>query len=93
MVKIDIEGSEWEILEDARLRVAARVVVLEYHPQGRQGRIPRLAAHQARPPRMLCRVLLHTRPRVWGCLWRRSAAARLMGNEMTGWVKRWRPPG
>ena len=35
LVKIDIEGSEWEILADARFAgIAARVLVLEYHPQG-----------------------------------------------------------
>ena len=48
LVKIDIEGSEWEILEDARFaRIAARVLVLEYHPQGCPETDPRLAAHQA----------------------------------------------
>jgi FkbM family methyltransferase len=34
LVKIDIEGSEWEILEDPRFEeIAARVLVLEYHPE------------------------------------------------------------
>ena len=48
LVKIDIEGSEWEILADARFAgIPARVVVLEYHPQGSPETDPRLAAHQA----------------------------------------------
>jgi FkbM family methyltransferase len=34
LVKIDIEGSEWEILEDRRLaELPARALVLEYHPR------------------------------------------------------------
>ena len=33
LVKIDIEGAEWEILADARFhRLASRALVLEYHP-------------------------------------------------------------
>ncbi len=32
-MKMDIEGSEWEVLADARIEsMRARVVVLEYHP-------------------------------------------------------------
>jgi FkbM family methyltransferase len=34
LIKVDIEGSEWEILADARMRdLAARALVLEYHPE------------------------------------------------------------
>ena len=45
MVKIDIEGSEWPILADARFRtLSARAVVLEYHPQGAPGPDPAEAA-------------------------------------------------
>lgn len=33
LVKLDIEGGEWALLEDPRF-AAARVVVLEYHPPG-----------------------------------------------------------
>lgn len=34
-LKIDIEGGEWELLADPRIRdTEARVVVLEYHPDG-----------------------------------------------------------
>jgi FkbM family methyltransferase len=33
LVKVDIQGGEWEILQDSRLRsVRPRAVVLEYHP-------------------------------------------------------------
>lgn len=35
LLKIDIEGSEWELLADPRFpEIAARVVVLEYHTEG-----------------------------------------------------------
>ncbi len=35
LLKIDIEGSEWELLRDARLpALAARTVALEIHPRG-----------------------------------------------------------
>jgi hypothetical protein len=48
LVKIDIEGSEWAILDDSRLaEIAARVVVLEYHPQGCSGADPRQSVHAA----------------------------------------------
>ncbi|MBA2462871.1 MAG: FkbM family methyltransferase [Actinobacteria bacterium] len=44
-VKIDIEGSEWAIFGDPRFEtMAARVVALEYHPQGCPEPDPRLAA-------------------------------------------------
>ena len=33
LVKLDIEGGEWSLLEDPRF-AAARIVVLEYHPPG-----------------------------------------------------------
>jgi hypothetical protein len=47
-VKMDIEGSEWEILQDPRfLGIAARVIVIEYHPQGCPGPVPREAAQVA----------------------------------------------
>jgi FkbM family methyltransferase len=38
LVKIDIEGSEWAILADARMaQLQARVLVLEYHPENCPG--------------------------------------------------------
>jgi FkbM family methyltransferase len=48
LLKMDIEGSEWDILEDPRFsEIAARVIVLEYHPQGCPGPDPREAAQVA----------------------------------------------
>lgn len=45
LVKIDVEGSEWAILGDPRFeRIDARVVALEYHPQGCPEPDPRTAA-------------------------------------------------
>lgn len=44
-VKMDIEGAEWEILNDPRVaEIAAHVLVLEYHPRGCPESDPRLAA-------------------------------------------------
>jgi FkbM family methyltransferase len=48
LVKIDVEGSEWPILADARIReLKARVVVLEYHAEGSPQQDPAAAAEQA----------------------------------------------
>lgn len=45
LVKIDIEGGEWAILEDARFQASPpRAVVLEYHPRFCPGQVPREAA-------------------------------------------------
>ena len=47
IVKIDIEGSEWPILTDARLRERlAPAMVVEYHPRGAPARDPRAAAER-----------------------------------------------
>lgn len=47
LIKIDIEGSEWRILGDPRLqRIPARVVALEYHPEGSPEPDTRAAARQ-----------------------------------------------
>jgi FkbM family methyltransferase len=44
LVKIDIEGSEWPILADPRMRsLSARALVLEYHPE----RCPQRDSHRA----------------------------------------------
>ena len=45
LVKIDIEGGEWEILQDPRL-ASARAVVLEHHPDGCPGDDPRATARR-----------------------------------------------
>jgi FkbM family methyltransferase len=48
LVKIDIEGAEWPILADPRFReLRARVVVLEYHPEGSPDADPAAAAERA----------------------------------------------
>jgi FkbM family methyltransferase len=45
LVKIDIEGSEWSILEDPRFAAhPPRAIVLEYHPRGPTDRSPSQAA-------------------------------------------------
>jgi FkbM family methyltransferase len=44
LVKIDIEGGEWALLADPRLRHAAPVLVLEYHPHLAPGPDARAAA-------------------------------------------------
>ena len=48
VVKMDIEGGEWEILYDPRFAAnPPRVIVLEYHPLGCPGPDPRAAAQRA----------------------------------------------
>ena len=48
VVKMDIEGGEWEILYDPRFAAnPPRVIVLEYHPLGCPGADPRAAAQRA----------------------------------------------
>lgn len=48
LVKIDIEGSEWEILADPRLAAsAARAIVIEWHEQRCPSPDPPAAAHAA----------------------------------------------
>jgi FkbM family methyltransferase len=48
LVKIDVEGAEWELLADSRFSMLrARVVVLEYHRDGCPSNEPRAAAESA----------------------------------------------
>jgi FkbM family methyltransferase len=48
LLKMDIEGGEWEILGDPRFREAPpRAVVMEYHPEGCPTSSPRLEAEHA----------------------------------------------
>lgn len=48
LIKIDIEGGEWELLADPRFaELEARAVVLEYHRNGCPGPDPRRAALEA----------------------------------------------
>ncbi|HEV8601957.1 MAG TPA: FkbM family methyltransferase [Gaiellaceae bacterium] len=45
LLKIDIEGAEWPILQDPRFgKLGAEAVVLEYHPEGSPGPEPARAA-------------------------------------------------
>jgi FkbM family methyltransferase len=47
LLKIDIEGAEWEILQDARFgEVPAKVIALDYHAQGAPQDDPHRAAHE-----------------------------------------------
>jgi FkbM family methyltransferase len=47
LLKIDIEGAEWEVLRDPRFRdLPARVVALEYHPYRCPADDPRALAHE-----------------------------------------------
>lgn len=47
-LKMDIEGGEWTILQDARLKtLTARVIVLEYHPWGCPTHNPEKTAREA----------------------------------------------
>ncbi len=70
LVKIDIEGGEWEILGDPRFAAAPpRALVMEYHPEGCFDKNPRAAAETA-----LASAGLRTAP-IWhgddgvGMLW------------------------
>jgi FkbM family methyltransferase len=48
LIKIDVEGAEWPILADPRLReVQAQVVILEYHAEGCPDPDPAAAAERA----------------------------------------------
>lgn len=45
LAKIDVEGAEWALLGDPRLAgTPLRALVMEYHPQGCPGPVPRAAA-------------------------------------------------
>ena len=47
LLKVDIEGAEWELLADPRFpRVAARAIALEYHPRFCPSKSPRALAHE-----------------------------------------------
>ena len=75
MVKIDIEGSEWPILEDPRLATTnAKVLALEYHRWG---------CDAGEDPSTRCRDLLHAA----GFEWRDAGAP---GDDF-GTLWAWRP--
>jgi FkbM family methyltransferase len=72
LVKIDIEGAEWDLLSDPRFtETPPRVIVLEYHQQGCPGDDPLAAAEQALRAAGLKVVAAGHKPRfgagvVWG---------------------------
>jgi FkbM family methyltransferase len=70
LVKLDIEGGEWEILADERFRrEPPAIVVLEYHPHLGPGGDPRAAAEQAlRDAGMSIADIWH-RPDGYGMVW------------------------
>jgi len=61
LVKMDIEGGEWEILEDPRFaEQPPRVLVMEYHPLGAPAADPRAAVEGAlRRAAMTTRTIWH----------------------------------
>jgi len=78
LVKLDIEGGEWEILADDRFRKEPpAVVVLEYHPHlGPEGD-PRAAAERALREAGLKIADIWHRPDGYGMVWAwRSGSAR-----------------
>ena len=71
LLKMDVEGGEWEILADPRFRSAPpRVVVLEYHPQGAPGPDPHAAVVEALDAAGLtARTGIFRRDSGYGMLW------------------------
>lgn len=70
LVKMDIEGGEWTILEDPRFRESPpRAVVLEYHPRFCSGADPRAAAESALVSAGLRVRSIWHRPDGHGMLW------------------------
>jgi FkbM family methyltransferase len=70
LVKMDIEGGEWEILGDERFRrEPPAVIVLEYHPSPAQEGDPRAAAEQALLGAGLKTADIWHRPDGYGMLW------------------------
>jgi FkbM family methyltransferase len=70
LLKLDIEGGEWEILTDPRFRASPpRVVILEYHPYLCPTDDPRATAEEAlRAANMRFRLVRHY-PSGHGMLW------------------------
>jgi FkbM family methyltransferase len=70
LVKIDIEGGEWEILWDPRfLRSPPRAMVLEYHPHLCPERDPRAAAEAALAEAQLRTASIWHRDDGYGMMW------------------------
>jgi FkbM family methyltransferase len=63
LVKLDIEGGEWEILSDARFQASPpRALVMEYHPYRCPGDDPRAAVE----------ALLRAAGMAWTTIWHRD---------------------
>jgi FkbM family methyltransferase len=76
LVKLDIEGGEWEILADERFRrEPPSVVVLEYHPHLGPDGDPRAAAEQALTDAGLKIADIWHRPDGYGMVWAWRPAA------------------
>ena len=70
LVKVDIEGGEWEILLDPRFaRSPPRAMVLEYHPHLCPGGDPRTTAEQALAQADLNTASIWHRDDGYGMLW------------------------
>lgn len=68
LIKIDIEGGEWELLADPRF-AGARAVVMEYHPLGCPGEDPHRAAPAMLETHGLRVHTLFEHPHGFGMLW------------------------
>jgi FkbM family methyltransferase len=77
LVKIDIEGAEWDLLADPRFRdIRPRAVVLEYHAEGCPGADARAAAEQGLGAAGLEVVHVRRKPQFGaGLLWAFAPAA------------------
>lgn len=68
LVKIDIEGGEWELLADPRFAAAA-TVVLEYHPDGCRADDPHAEVRRLLDGHGLTVIPLFEHPGGFGMLW------------------------
>jgi FkbM family methyltransferase len=76
LLKIDIEGAEWPILQDPRFRaLGATAVVLEYHPEGSPAPEPDLAAESLLREAGFTVAAHHRKETGTGVLWGLKASA------------------
>jgi hypothetical protein len=70
LVKVDIEGGEWEIVMDPRFKQSPpRALVLEYHPHLCPGADPRAAAERALADADLATASIWHRDDGYGMMW------------------------